>query len=654
MSAQFGKCNFEGRPVDPADLDRVRSILAPYGPDGEGRYREHKLGILYCALHTTEESHREIQPHVTVSGSVLTWDGRLDNREELISLLSNEVVKISTDLEIVASAYERWGTDLFAKLLGDWALSIWNSKDQSLLLAKDFLGARPLFYRIEKDEVTWCTILDPLVLLAGRPFMPEQEYLAGWLSFFPAPHLTPYAGIHAVPPASFVSLKRDGNSVVRYWDFNPCKKIVYPKDAQYEEHFRDAFAESVRRRLRSDSPVLAELSGGMDSSSIVCMADALSAQQRIATPGLDTVSYFSDSEPNWNEQPFFDCVERKRGRVGYHIDVSSQEPLNLDFETDDFAATPNSRARHLTQAASEFASCITSNRNRVLLSGIGGDEVAGGLPTPLPEIEDAIARARFLSLPHQLKLWALSKRTPWVYLLFEAVRGFLPSALVGVPGFMRPPAWLHRSFLQRQRHALSGYPSRIKLFGPRPSFQENLSILDALRRQLGCDSLPSEPAYEKRYPYLDRNLLEFIYACPREQLVRPSQRRSLMRRALAGIVPEELLARRRKAYVVRAPLLALAAAESRLCEMSGTMVTTSLHLIDPGAFSGAVREACQGQTVAIVPLLRLLQLERWLRGAQRNGIITGGSIDGASHSAMLSRGVLEEGTTQSEIRPASS
>src|ERR1700722_8818192 len=127
MSVQFGKCNFDGKRVDRQDLDEVRPVLAPYGPDGEGYICKDNLGILFRAFYTTKESRRETQPHISMAGFVLTWDGRLDNREELISQLLPELLRESTDLEIVASAYQRWGKDAFAKLIGDWALSVLNS-----------------------------------------------------------------------------------------------------------------------------------------------------------------------------------------------------------------------------------------------------------------------------------------------------------------------------------------------------------------------------------------------------------------------------------------------------------------------------------------------------------------------------------------------
>src|SRR5207302_381895 len=114
---------------------------------------------------------------------------------------------------------------------------------------------------------------------AGKTFALNEEYIAGWFVVrFPAAHLTPYVGIHAVPPSSSVRLGPGRANVSGYWDFDPGKRIRYRTDAEYEEHFRAVFGKAVQRRLRSDGPILAELSGGMDSSSIVCMADSIIAR----------------------------------------------------------------------------------------------------------------------------------------------------------------------------------------------------------------------------------------------------------------------------------------------------------------------------------------------------------------------------------------
>lgn len=620
MSVQFGRWSFDGEPASAGYLAKVGKILSPYGPDGESSHSGEGVDVLYYAFHTTTESRLETQPHVSASGAIITWDGRLDNRGELIALLDGSLSAASTDVSIVAAAYERWGTDCFAQLIGDWALSIWNPNDRALILVKDPIGTRHLYYAVEEERVTWGTVLDPLILFAGRSFQIEEEYIAGWFALFPAVHLTPYVGIDSVPPSSFVLIKDGMSAIHRYWHFNPDKKIRYRSDAQYEEHFRFVFAQSVRRRLRSDHPILAELSGGMDSSSIVCMADHIIAGGGGETPRLDTLSYYDDSEPNWNERPYFTKVEEKRGRVGCHIDVSLQEPLGFPLRTGGFAASPGSGGV-ANGARRQFAACVKSQGNRVLLSGTGGDEVTGGVPTATPELRDLLARVRLGTLAHQLKVWSLNKRKPWFHLFLEATRDFFPPALMGVSVHRRPPAWLDPRFAKRHWLALIGYESRVKLFGPLPSFQENLAAFDVVRRQLACDALPSEPSYEKRYPYLDRDLVEFLYAVPREQLVRPGQRRSLMRRALAGIVPDELLSRRRKAFVARGPRAAICNELSGLAEISEHMISTSLGIVDPKKFAESLSKARYSQEVPVVALIRTLFVESWLTNLSERGLL---------------------------------
>ena len=389
MSVQFGRWNFAGEPAAPAYIDKVSTLLSPYGPDRSGFYSAAGLSIIHCAFHTTKQSRSEVQPHVSASGMVITWDGRLDNRPELFGSLRDVLGDKATDVAIVAAAYERWGTKCLAELLGDWALAIWNPSAPSLLLAKDFIGTRHLFYACDKDQVAWSTILDPLVLFGEKTLALDEEYLAGLVSFFPAAHRTPYLGIHAVPPSSFVLLRPGECTVEKYWDFDPAKQICYPADADYQEHFRSVFAQAVKRRLRSDRPVLAGLSGGMDSSSIVCMADAVLAHGAAETPRLDTVSYYNDSEPDWNERPYFTKVEERRKRTGCHIQVGTPESAKLASEPEPFAPAPFSRRRS-SKRTREFKACLASQGNRVVLSGIGGDEFMGGVPTPVPELMDLL------------------------------------------------------------------------------------------------------------------------------------------------------------------------------------------------------------------------------------------------------------------------
>jgi asparagine synthase (glutamine-hydrolysing) len=619
MSVQFGRWNFDGKPVEHGYLDKVRSAIAPCGPDGGDEYSGSGFRILYRAFHTMKESRREIQPQVLPRGSVLTFDGRLDNREDLARKFAHTLEHGLTDLGIVAAAYEMRGTESFSMLVGDWALAIWEPSDHSLILAKDPIGVRSLYYSVTEDHVTWSTLLEPLVELAETKLSLEEEYLAGWLSFFPATLLTPYAGIFSVPPSSFVRIRPGTKTIAKYWEFEP-QKIRCASDKEYEEQFRAVFRESVRRRLRSDSPVLAELSGGVDSSSIVCMADTIFASGPTGAPGLETVSYYDDSEPAWDERRYFTLVEQQRGRIGCHIDLASLDACEFGTRSSQFQAAPGSGGR-MAQITQKLRAWMNSHGNRIILSGIGGDEFTGGVPTPVPELADLLTRAQFGRLAHQLKAWALVKRSPWFHLLWEALSTFAPPGLASVPESRKPAAWLKQRFTRRHAAALSGYQQRSRFFGPRPSFQENLTTLDAMRRQISCAASSTELFCERRYPYLDRDFLEFIFATPRDQLARPGERRSLMRRALRGIVPDGLLDRKRKAFVARSPRVTISTQWQSLVAMNREMVSASLGMIDAHAFSEDLEKARCGRQVAIVPLLRTLEVESWLRHVQDLGIL---------------------------------
>jgi len=184
---------------------------------------------------------------------------------------------------------------------------------------------------------------------------------------------------------------------------------------------------------------------------------------------------------------------------------------------------------------------------------------------------------------------------------------------MGVPINMRPAAWLQPDFVKRHWAVLTGYPSRTQFFGPLPSFQENVATLDVLRRQLARTALPFEPSFEKRYPFLDRDLLEFIYAIPREQLVRPTQRRSLMRRALVGIVPEEILNKKGKAFASRGPLIGISTDWANLLERTQNMISSSLGIVDSARLLAALQKGRRGEEVPVVTLMRTIYVEGWLR-----------------------------------------
>jgi asparagine synthase (glutamine-hydrolysing) len=608
MSVQYGLWRFNHATIEPKEIAHIRSTLAAYESEQVCEYSERDIHLIHLPFRVTPESEIEKQPFLSRSDRLVLWDGRLDNRQELIGSLRSELYGAFTDVAIVAAALDAWGTAALSKLIGDWALSVWNPQECTVLLAKDFLGAKSLYYTKSEKGFAWSTVIDPLFLFQPNPFRLQEEYLAGWFSHFPAAHLTPFVGIHSVPPSSYVLFRECQIAVRKYWNFDSSKTLFYRDDREYEEHFRTAFGESVRRRLRSKAPILAELSGGMDSSSIVCMADALAFGGFSEIPRVDTISYFENSEPNWNEAPYFEKVEQQRGRTGHHVAVEFKKHWHPSFQPTVFAATPDSGI--LVDRNVGYSSHVRSGGYRVLLQGIGGDEVLGGVPTPLPELGDLLARGRVRDFLRQLITWAVARKTPALHLFLETISQFLP--VVSNRERDSCPTWLQSRFAKTNRKPLGGYAHRFRVLGPLPSFQANMAALESLRRQIACVGLTPGLAIERRYPYLDRDLLEYLYAIPREQLVRPNQRRSLMRRALSGIVPSEIIHRRRKAFIARAPLISIRSELPQLLERTKNMSLTRAGIVDEDVFRNLLVKASEGGELPVVQALRTLLLEAWL------------------------------------------
>jgi len=651
MSVQFGRWNFNGEPTDPLYIKEVGPLLSAYAPDGLTVEIADSFALVYGAFHTTNKFSIKLQPYRTARGDWIMWDGRLDNRSDCASDLG-VLSSATSDVELVAGLYERWGFDAFTRLLGDWSVSIWDPAARRLVLAKDFLGARHLYYSPSENCVAWSTILDPLVLLRDRPFAVCEEYAAGWLSAFPRGSLTPYEGILSVPAAHYVVIRNDQISEHQFWRFDPEKRTHLRTDREYEEQFLTEFQKSVSRRMRAPGPLLAELSGGIDSSSIVCTADNLRSNPEMDLPRLDTVSYFNDAEPNWDERPYFTQVENQRGRTGFHIEVGAPEPF-LTATNNHFLATP-SAGDPASGFAKKFSECIASGPYRVVLSGVGGDEVAGGIPTPLPELANHLVRFELVRFARRLIEWSIAKRKPVFHLLFHTLNSFLPHFEKG------QLSWLSPDFARRNRKALVGYQERTRLRGGLPSFQANMSALDALRRQLSCTPLPIGPVYEKRYPYLDRDFLTFCYSVPREQFVRPHERRSLMRRAMAGIVPDGILHRRRKGQVVRQLIRTFSEACDTLASNPDPLLIASLGIADREHFLRTVEETRKGNGSPLVPMLRAIALEQWLRTLAECSVIsrprpvsrvgTNGNTQAPNHDILGREQSNRKGGEQHEIQ----
>lgn len=617
MSVQAGAWNFDGGTVDRTFFTRISRSTSDYGPDGEAMYLGGSIGMMYRPFHTTPESRFERQPSVSAEGQVMTWDGRLDNRDELIAQLHVDELADRTDLALVEAAFRRWSTDCFGKFIGDWALSIWDPNSKQVILARDYAGIRQLFYYPKPNTVMWCTYLAPLAL-CGDQFTLSDQYLAGYLTLWPDPHLTPYREIHPVPPGKFVCIRNGTISVRAHWAFNPHFKTRYKTDTEYEEHFCHLFRQAVRRRLRTDSPILADLSGGLDSSSIVCMTDDILAKDGAPRVSVDTFSFIVNDEPNEEDSFYLRCVEQKRGRRGHNVVIEGLSDAS-PFECSRFSATPGLTGRLEMDVAK--ADVIKHGGYRVVLAGTGGDEMLGQALDPRVQIADLLGDLHLMAFSKQLWTWSLLLRRPWLHLFFDCLLMYFPASIrARTTDVARVDPWVNKRFAHTQNLSTRQLEAAAGSWSWPPSIRDWFQTITALTGQMG----KAEPATtETRYPFLDRTLVEFLTSIPTEQLLRPGHRRSLMRRALVGVVPAEILGRRTKAGGGRYFSVLLQKHWPQVENSLEFLLISRLGYVKQAEFHQSLVELKHGMVSQyFLRLVRALFLELWLKSAIGLHVIT--------------------------------
>ena len=606
---------------------------ARYALDGASVAVQGRIGMGFQPYHTHERSNLEAQPLADSHGNMLSLDGRIDNHLELRNAL-NITKRDASDSFVVLAAFLRWGEGCFSKLIGDWALALWSATEQTVYLARDHAGTRTLYFQNNGDgSLQWSTHLETFCAGDSAHSL-DERYVACYLSSQPTRDLTSYKNIESVPPAHYLAIR--GSCITRsaHWEWVTQEKIRYQSDADYEEAFLSLFKQSVERRTGPGAPILAQLSGGMDSTSIVSMSDYIHRSERQSTDLLDTISFYNDSEPNWDEQPYFSAVEATRGKLGIHVNAASkihsfEPPIFAECQ----ALTPGLHSASL-QNERNFNSLLDGKGYRVILSGIGGDEVLGGVPTPTPELADYLASGNIFLLLKRTTEWSLANRVPFLQTLAETIkttRELYQNQNIDWDGI---PPWIAPRLL-----SLISDLSHNALGRPSPQGVSPTAICNGLAWWSVLDSLPHMTPnllvrYEYRFPYLDRDLVNFLFRIPREQIVRPGRRRSLMRRALKNIVPVKVLERRRKAYCIRKPLLSIQEGQDRIRKLFDNSRAVELGFVDRAELGRALELTVEGRDIRwLNPLRRVISFELWL--LSRDQVSSSSSTDARESQTLL-------------------
>jgi asparagine synthase (glutamine-hydrolysing) len=600
-------------PVRQQELDRLAEATSRYGTDDPAMFIKGNVGMGLQPVRSHARSLQETRPFVDPLGNVICFDGRLDNYRELAEMYLNGSAHLS-DSEIVLAAFKHWGERCFAYLTGDWALALWWYRERTLFLARDHAGSRSLYFANTANQIQWATYLDTFTT-SGAKLHLSEDYAAAYLSCERVGDLTPYREIRAVSPGHYVTIRRGESSQRAHWSPLIRKSIRYRDEKQYDDHFLSLFGKAIARRTGPGEPVLAQLSGGMDSTSIVCMSDRV---RRRADPNaelLDTLSFFDDSETSLDERRYFSITEAYRGKTGIRLEVPfAERGFDPPFSNGSSYQFPG-RDEFSIKFEQQLLQTVSGNGYRSILSGIGGDEILGGIPTGLPELADYLVTGRFTQFFKRALAWSLPQRSPLIETLSATVHYTARLYTRKNPKRRPVPPWLRKAPLHTFE-SVDLCPNRL---GAAPHQLENAFTWWQIMETLPHLSPPILFRPEYRYPMLDKDLVEYLFAIPPEQLVQPGRRRAMMRRALRGIVPREILERRRKAFQIRGPMKAIRSTQPKLERLISRSLLSEMGLIDIDKFRSELRGAADGNGQWYQAILRTIGYELWLQARSPQG-----------------------------------
>jgi asparagine synthase (glutamine-hydrolysing) len=601
----------------------MSQTLEHRGADDDGMYAngEVALGCRRLAIIDVAEGRQPVcNPDHTIH---VVHDGAIINYRQLRRDLeaTGHTFRTTSDAEVVVHLYEEHGADCVQRLRGIFALALWDANQHRLLLARDQLGHKPLFYLIDREALFFAS--EPKALLAIRPNARQMDYDALYdylsLRFLPAP-LTMLRGIRKLPPAHVLLFDSGAIRVSRYWDLSFRNKSA-TGDAVQVEGLRETLREAVARNMVGDVPVGAFLSGGLDSSLIVAMMAKCGRS--------DFATFLLRSEhPEFDELLYAKAVSRR-----FHTRL-----LETTARTDLIDLLPKI-VWHLDEpsdpvAANKFlASRLASREVKVVLGGDGGDELFAGFERYYGVLYlnhlSAVAApfARLLGpmidrLPAGFGYRSTTERLRWVQRVARA-RGVAESFAEGVCFFRFDEAAKHRLLCDDVRRQIGRRDSRASLvhaFGSSDAEHplEGMLYTDYTTRLpehslMLNDRLGMAHGVEIRCPLADHQLVSYVAGLPIDMKFRGRRPKYLARKLGEDELPE-LIVRRRKAGF-RVPLAAWLASDLYALLEKALLESrcAAAGIFRADTMAQLLREHRERRTDHSVRLWMLLNVEIWYR-----------------------------------------
>ncbi len=632
MCGIAGILNLKGEPVPKEALEKMCRKMKHRGPDDEGIYisnpksrnRNSKLslGLGHTRLSIIDLSISAHQPMCNEDTTIwLSMNGEIYNYVELSSDLKKKghKFKSSSDAEVIIHLYEELGKNCVKELRGMFAFAIWDEREETLFLARDRVGKKPLVYSFKNGNLTFASELAALIESGKVDKETNKEAIHDYLSYgyIPAP-LTIYEGVYKLPPGCTLTLKKDSDPIIEnYWNLDFSSKIkISEEDAADELLHR--LKSAVKMRLRSDVPLGAFLSGGIDSSAVVALMSELS-ESKIKTFSIG----FDDS--NYNELAHAKRVSEKYDTDHHEFVVKPKAldilPLLVERYGEPYADSSAIPTYYVSQQTKQFVT--------VALNGDGADELFGGyeryqavllsniykkIPAlirnnMIPGITNLFSRSldpknRFVRIKRFVDgtSFPLSQR----YLYWS---GIISDELKNVI--------YTNEFTERVSHS---NPSRVISKYLNPS--SNLKLLDSLLLADTMNYLPNDllakvdiasmaNSLECRSPFLDHPLMEFAASLPPELKIKGLVKKYVLKKAVSKLIPKENICRKKMGFGVPIGRWLRGELKPLLRETLLSSVSLQREYFKPGVVANLVEDHIRGVKDYSSQLWALLMLELW-------------------------------------------
>ena len=565
MSAIAGILRLDGAPVARHDLERMANALRPYGPDRADILATGPLGLVHVLMRMTPEDRFDRQPLRGPSGAVITADLRLDNREEILARLGVPIADATAwpDSRVLLAAWERFGDDLWPALRGPFAAAVWEPQHRTLTLARDHVGLNVVMWHRGERCFAFATMPKALFALPEVPRVLNEEKLADFLVLNFADHETTFhRDVFRIRPAHVAKIASDGRMTHRrYWSAADIRPIRLGSDDAYAQAAREQLDRAVRRQMRSAHPVGCFLSGGLDSSSVAMLAaralgergERLAAFTQVPREGFDgpvPANRYAD------ETPYVEAVRAAAGNIDVTYVRNDQCDDFADLERVFLALEgPVLNPTNAGWVLAILRLARAQNR-RVLLAGTFGNLTVSW--TGWSQAAKHLLDGRLVTAFRQWNLlYRLSSHSRWLAFRKLFIEPLVPEPLAlwaDRRRHRRQAPWMAHSAIRPEFAAQQGVAARARSVGHDFLYREGPDTVGwrlagvRMADYLGDWSAAEKAIFgvETRMPTVDVDVIAFCLGIPDEQFLAEEIDRSLIRRAMWGLLPGPVVDSRRR------------------------------------------------------------------------------------------------------------